>query len=70
MARIKDETSSISVLTHVSGDQIDGFVALIFDSEDKELVFANLAGAIDLNRLGEIGDRFDVPGLDHVPGAR
>jgi hypothetical protein len=70
MTRIKDETSSISVLTHVSGDQIDGLVALIFDSEDKELVFANLAGAIDLNRLGEIGDRFDVPGLDHIPGAR
>ena len=68
IARIKDETSSVSVLIHVSGEQIDGLVALIFDSEDKAIVFANLAGAIDLNRIEEIGDRLNVPGLDHIPG--
>ena len=68
IARIKDESSTISVLTHMNGDRIDGLVALIFDSDDKELVFANLAGEIDLNRIGEIGDRLHVPGLNSVPG--
>ena len=68
ITRIKDETSWVSVLTHVSADKIDGLVALIFDSEDKEIVFANLAGPVDLNSLGEIGDRLNVPGLDHLPG--
>jgi hypothetical protein len=68
IARIKDETSWISVLTHVSGDQIDGLVALIFDSEDKEIVFANLAGPVDLSNLEAIGDTLKVPGLEHIPG--
>jgi uncharacterized protein DUF4252 len=68
ITRIKDESSTISVLTHMNGDRIDGLVALIFDADDKELVFANLAGEIDLNRLGEIGDRLHVPGLNNVPG--
>ena len=70
IARIKDETTTISVLTHTVGDHIDGLVALTFDTDDKELVFANLAGEIDITRLGEIGDRLNVPGLDQVPGAR
>ena len=47
-----------------------GLVVLIFDSKDKELVFANLAGEIDVTKLGEIGERLNVPGLDQVPGAR
>jgi len=70
ITRIKDESSTISVLTHTVGDRVDGLVALIFDADDKELVFANLAGEIDITRLGEIGDQLNVPGLDHVPGAR
>ena len=68
IAKIKDESSTVSVLTHTNGDRIDGLVALIFDSDDKELVFANLAGEIDLNRIGEIGDKLHVPGLNSVPG--
>jgi hypothetical protein len=70
VTRISDATSTISVLTHTVKDKVDGLVVLIFDSEDKELVFANLAGEIDMTQLGEIGERFNVPGLDQVPGAR
>jgi hypothetical protein len=68
ITRIKDETSTVSVLTHTVGDKVDGLVALIFDSDDKELVFANLAGEIDITRLGEIGETLDVPGLNKLPG--
>jgi hypothetical protein len=69
ITRITDETSTISVLTHTVADKIDGLVVLIFNSSDKALVFANLAGEIDITKLGEIGERLDVPGLDQVPGA-
>jgi hypothetical protein len=69
ITRIKDEDSWVSVLTHVTDNQIDGLVAIIYDMNDKELVFANLVGQIDLTRLGEIGERLNVPGLDQVPGA-
>jgi hypothetical protein len=70
ITRITDETSTISVLTHTVGDRIDGLVALIYDREDKEIVFANLAGEIDITKLGEIGERLNVPGLAQVPGGR
>jgi len=70
VTRIKDESSTVSVLTRTVDDRVVGLVALIFDTDDKELVFANLAGEIDVTRLGEIGERFNVPGLDQVPGAR
>ncbi len=68
ITRITDATSSVSVLTHTVGDKVDGLVALIFDSEDNELVFANLAGEIDVTRLGEIGHKFNISGLDAIPG--
>jgi len=67
---IKDESDFISVLTHLSGAKIDGLVALIFSMDDKEIVFVNLAGAIDLNNIGQIGNCLNVPGLEHVPGAK
>lgn len=70
ITRIKDEDSWVSVLTHVTGGKIDGLVALIFDTGDNELVFANLAGEIDLDKLGEIGEQLHVPGLGQVPGVR
>jgi len=70
ITRVSDPTSTISVLTHTVADKVDGLVVLIFDSKDKELVFANLAGEIDVTKLGEIGERLNVPGLDQVPAAR
>jgi hypothetical protein len=70
VTRITDATSTISVLTHTAAGRVDGLVALIFDSKDKEIVFANLAGEIDVTKLGEIGERLNVPGLDQLPGAR
>ena len=70
VTRISDATSTITVLTHTVAGHIDGLVALIFDTDNKELVFANLAGEIDVTKLGEIGERLNVPGLDQVPGAR
>jgi hypothetical protein len=70
VTRVSDSSSTLSVLTHTVGDKVDGLVVLSFDTEDKELVFANLAGEIDITQLGEIGERFNVPGLDQVPGAR
>jgi len=70
ITRIKDETSWVSVLTHTTGEKIDGLVAIIFDTGDRELVFANLAGEVDLDKIGEIGDRLHIGGLDQLPGRK
>ena len=69
ITRISNPESTISVLTHTVGDRVDGLIALSFDSKDNELVFANLAGEIDTTQLGEIGKRFNVPGLDQLSGS-
>lgn len=69
ITRISAESSTVSVLTHTAGDKIDGLVALIFDRDDKELVFASLAGDIDLSKLEDIGDQLNLPGLGQIPGA-
>ena len=61
---------SPSTLTHTVSNKVDGLVVLMFDSGDRELVFANLAGEIDVTQLGEIGKRLNVPGLDQVPSPR
>ena len=55
VTRITDATSTISALTHSVADKVDGLVVLIFDIEDKDLVFANLSGEIDVTRLEETG---------------
>jgi len=58
------------VLTHLSVANVSFIDTLIFSMDDKEIVFVNLAGAIDLNNIGQIGNCLNVPGLEHVPGAK
>jgi hypothetical protein len=66
MARIRDEEAEIKVLVLVQNeDTIDGLVVMIVNAEDDEpnLVFANIAGPIDLAALEKLGDEVDLPGL-------
>ena len=67
ITRITEQTSTVTVLTHTVSDRVDGLVALIFDTKDNQLVFANLAGEIDVTQLAEYGKRLNVPGLDQFP---
>jgi hypothetical protein len=33
---------------------------------DEQIVFTNVAGSIDLEKLGELGQEMDIPGLDEI----
>ena len=44
----------------------NGVTILVTDRGEGEVVFVNLAGTIDLARIGELGDSLDVPGLDEL----
>lgn len=66
IARVREKTSNVNVFIRGAEPTIDGLVVLVMDHEDGEVVFANIAGRIDLARLGELGRTLNVPGLDAV----
>lgn len=64
IARVREKTSNVNVWIRSSEPHIDGLVVLVLDRDGGSVVFANIAGRIDLARLGELGRRLDVPGLE------
>jgi len=64
LTRIKEGSSRITVLVLADEEEISGLVVLVAD--EGEIVFANIAGTIDLAALARLGEQFDIPGLDQV----
>ena len=48
-------------------DEIDGLVVMGTTGK-RELLFVNLTGRIDMAAVSLLGERFDLPGLDDLPG--
>jgi hypothetical protein len=53
----------IQVLVLNDEEKISGLVVMIVDENEKQMVFANVAGVIDLARIEQIGDSMELPGL-------
>ena len=69
IARIKEPDAEIKVLVLLHDEElIEGLVVMVFSVEDDEpvLVFANIAGLIDMEALEDLGEEFDLPGLDEL----
>jgi hypothetical protein len=69
IARIKDTDAEIKVLVLMHDEEmIEGLVVMVFSVEDDEpvLVFANIAGVIDMKALEDLGEELDLPGLDEL----
>jgi len=69
IARIKETDAEIKVLVLMHDEEmIEGLVVMIFSLEDDEpvLVFANIAGLIDMKSLENLGEDLDLPGLDQL----
>jgi hypothetical protein len=62
LATIRDEGSVVQVLVLNDDEAIQGLVVMV--AEDNEVVFANLAGVLDLAAIAAIGEGLDLPGLD------
>jgi hypothetical protein len=65
LAFVQEEDATVRVLIQSKGERVLGLVALIVDTSDDEpsLVFANVAGTIDLGKLQDLGEDLNVPGL-------
>jgi len=63
VARLKEEPGEeVHVLVLNIDEKIEGIVVKVIDN-DNELVFANIAGTIDLEAISKIGEGFGIPGL-------
>ena len=69
IARIKETDAEIKVLVLLHDEElIEGLVVMVFSLEDDEpvLVFANIAGLMDMKAIEDLGEEFDLPGLDEL----
>jgi hypothetical protein len=66
LTRIKNGSDRVTVLVLSDEDQIQGLVVMVAGAEDGEVVFANIAGTIDLAAIAQLGETFDIPGLADV----
>ena len=64
LARVKEDNSVVKVLVLNDEASILGLVVLVAD--DNEIVFANIAGTLNLAAIAKIGESFDIPGLDEL----
>ena len=65
ITKIQDEGANVSVLVLSDEETIGGLVVLV-SGEEGELVFAKIAGDIDLAAISKLGEKLDIPGLDDL----
>ena len=66
LARIREDDTNVAVYVLYDDEIIDGITVLV--SEDNEVVFANIAGRIDLALIGNLGSKLNIPGLEALAG--
>jgi hypothetical protein len=64
LARVQEGDEIVRVLMLVNDEIVSGLVVLVVD--DSEIVFANVAGDIDMNQLGALAEKMGVPGLEDI----
>jgi len=65
--RVRDGNEEFTAYVHMDKeDEVDGLVVIGFVDRD-ELIFVNLVGRIDMERIALLGERLGVPTLDDLP---
>lgn len=66
VALVRDEDSEVFVLILNNEEAIDGLVVMVMDRSDGELVFVNIAGAIDLEAIQRLAGEWNIPALEGI----
>lgn len=66
--RSKDEVTNVFILTS-NEEKIDGLVVTSIE-KGGEAAFVNIVGNIDLETIGELGDKFDIPSIGDISGVK
>lgn len=69
IARVQDDDSNVVVFVLYDSrmEELEGLTVIVSEGSE-ELVFANIAGRIDLELVGRIGKQLGMPGLDELTG--
>ena len=66
IVRVREKGEDISVyLKTDKSSKINGLVVAGFDDED-QAIFINIVGDINLETIGKLGDKFDIPTLNDI----
>jgi len=71
LARVREDDANVTVLA-LAGDNdgsLDGLTVVVMESSENKLIFANIAGRIDLGLIGALAGGLDLPGLKELAGA-
>jgi Domain of unknown function (DUF4252) len=60
-----DEYTNVFIKSSSSDDNIYGLVVTSYQ-KDGEASFVNIVGKINLESIGRLGAKFDIPSLDHI----
>ncbi len=60
-----DEYTNVFIKSSVSDNNIYGLVVTTYQ-KDGEASFVNIVGKINLESIGRLGAKFDIPSLDHL----
>lgn len=66
LARVKESGSVVNVMVLNDAETIQGLVVLVVDENDKQVIFANVAGVLDLAAIERLGEEMDIPGLSDL----
>jgi hypothetical protein len=66
LALVREEDGEVRVLVLADGEAIQGLTVMVIDMEEGELVFANIAGTLDLAAIQQIGDGLGIPGIEDL----
>lgn len=61
----KHNMTNVYIKTSNNSNQIEGLVVTDFGS-DKEAAFINIVGKINLETIGRLGNKFNIPSLDKI----
>ncbi len=65
IVRVKDTNERVEIFIKPDGKKVAGLLVMALDS-DKEAVFVNIVGTIDMDQLGKLSKKFDIPELDSL----
>ncbi len=70
LARVREESTNVVVyaLFAKDGDTLSGLTVVVTESDENKLVFANIAGKINLQLVGALGKKLGMPGLSELTG--
>lgn len=66
LARVREDDTEVTVLVLNDDVYIQGLVVMVVDRDENQLVFANIAGQLDLAAIESLQQAFDVPGLGGI----